>query len=212
MNKNEIRVLIDTPEKAKAAYEILTEAKERIYPPTKERLERARIESYSYIQYTDNMWSGTNICKKSVISIEELANLLNVKTEQMEKPYNVSRAALKEIYNSVCSTWQAKIVVLLGENGNLFSNEIEVSESIVNQAYIEAGCTTNPNTIQLAWLNKYTPKRKKMVKKTIEVYTNIYKNLSQSTLYSTQDEALMKACNNNLPRGVKLTGEYEIEE
>lgn len=203
MNKNNVRVLIDTPEKAKEAYRILTEAKENIFHATEDRLQRGGIEHYSHIIYASGSWSGSNDCNRTIISIGELAKLLNVKT--MEN-YSVSRTALKEIYEIVCSEWQMKIKALLINQSNIFLDNVDVPEDLVEKAYIEASQGS-----QQQWLLRNTPKRKKKVKKTVEAYLNVYADGSVYA-HETKKGAENTANNACIAKAVRVNGEYEIEE
>lgn len=78
----------------------------------------------------------------------------DMKTEQQPQTFKVTRQTFAEILPHVCSDYRDKINKLAQED--LFSNEIEVSESIVRQVHKDATKTEQRN-----WLDKYLPLPKK---------------------------------------------------
>ena len=80
MKKEEICVLIDTPEKDEKAYKILTKAGEKMYERTLERLKNSIIcDGNKYIIFDGEEWIGNDVNNKNIISLKQLKNLLKPK-------------------------------------------------------------------------------------------------------------------------------------
>jgi len=87
--------------------------------------------------------------------LEEAKKHLVTDQPEETKPNVISRKALSEIYPKVCATWKNNIKDLIA--GDLFADEFEVTDALIDLAYKEA---TYAN--QKEWLNKYFPQPEKM--------------------------------------------------
>lgn len=142
----------------------------------------------------DNKWE-VNFMPKNLELITE-ANPVKTQT--------VTRKALAEIYPNVCEEWQKRIDAVLLTNK--FGDDFEVSLELASLAYNDID-----SDIQRGWLNKHLPKPKKMVTKEVVQYGNM-DALGNVTVYSTEETALYYAGFTKLPKAIKLTGTYQIEE
>jgi predicted DNA-binding transcriptional regulator AlpA len=80
MKKEEICVLIDTPEKAKKAHDILTNAGEIIYCDTLKRLQNGMSsDEYKFLYFFNKKWYGIVDNLGTIISLKQLKNLLKPK-------------------------------------------------------------------------------------------------------------------------------------
>jgi hypothetical protein len=94
MKKEEICVLIDTPEKDEKAYKILTKAGEKMYERTLERLKNSIIcDGNKYIIFDGEEWIGNDVNNKNITSLKQLKNLL--KPKEFAIPINDESEYLK---------------------------------------------------------------------------------------------------------------------
>lgn len=124
--------------------------------------------------------------------------------EETATTQTVSRKALSEIYFEVCFDWQKKIKRIL--DNNLLADEFKVSSSLIEEAYKDAN-----DRILLDWLVKYLPKPKKMVTKEVVLYYNLRSD-GKWGVYEDKETAIDRAGFSRLPKAIKLTGTYQIEE
>jgi len=143
-------------------------------------------------------WDNGKFCGKGEPSLELVQEAKMTKVEKKVYTFKVSRQALAEVFPLVCSGYRDKINKLAQKD--LFSNEIEVSEDIVRQAYKSA-----TETEQKEWLEKYLPLPKK---KKIEILGMLDSNLE---LVSGVDPILKYRTNYKLiaPKGISGY-EYDI--
>ena len=79
MKKEEICVLIDTPEKAKKAYDILSKAGEKIYEGSNLSKGNINSEGFDFIVFNQGDWVYDELDQKTVISLKQLKKLLKPK-------------------------------------------------------------------------------------------------------------------------------------
>jgi len=131
----------------------------------------------------------------------------------------VTREALAEVYPLVCSEWQSLISLALSEKKSLFSNTIEVVPLFLERAYKEWPTGAHSEEVK-AWLDKYLPKPKVEVEKTITLYgvRNTKEDTTWATTYKTRvlaEEAIYRRRSTQYKESleiVKLTGTYKTFE
>lgn len=141
------------------------------------------FDDFHYDEYFDSLYShhegegGLVVYKKG-----EWAKVKEAIMETQPK-FKVSRQALAEVLPLVCSLYKDIINKLAQKD--LFSNEIEVSESIVRQAHLVA-----TSVDQKEWLDKYLPLPKKKKIEIVGILTvdggfssGIVKNISTRNNY-----------------------------
>lgn len=134
------------------------------------------------------------------ITIEQLLN--SKQPKETMKTQKISREGLGELYQIVCNNWQEKITSIIMTDK--FASEFEVDEKLIKQAYDEA------NEDHLKVLNKYFKKPKKLVKREMVKWVNVYPNGGQS-IYHTEQEANQNAGKERIAC-VELKGSYEVYE
>lgn len=116
------------------------------------------FDDFHYDEYFDSLHSHPE--GEGGLVVYKKRSWAKVKEEVKEQPsptFKVTRQALAEILPHVCSNYRDKINKLAQED--LFSNEVEVPESVVRQAHKDIN-----KSVQKEWLDKYLPlpKRKKI--------------------------------------------------
>lgn len=110
-NKNEVCVLVNTPELLKQVGEILTKAGEKLYYPVEKAIETGVLNetwgtTYNYLHNPDGTdWRGAIVDVLKVVSIEELAEILGVADEtivfeQKFKSFNEAMQCLSDGINT----------------------------------------------------------------------------------------------------------------
>lgn len=114
------------------------------------------FDDFHYEEFLDTLYSHPE--GEGGLVVYEKGTWAQVKEavikEQPSPTFKVTRQALAEILPHVCSDYKDRINKLAQKY--LFSNEIEVSESIVRQAHKDA-----TKKEQKEWLDKYLPLPKK---------------------------------------------------
>jgi hypothetical protein len=89
-SKEDVYVVLDTPEKVRQFYSVLVQANEPIYYTSKERWSKGEVDSeYDYSKYSGGEWNGLGIKSGTEVSVEQLAEILNVKVVETNYRFKV---------------------------------------------------------------------------------------------------------------------------
>lgn len=158
------------------------------------------------------------------ITLEQFNKYILNKEETM-KTYKVTREQMQEIYYIACYAWKTKILQLTQEYLGMFNTEGEIPEDVV-QSMRDAATSD-----QLPVINRIFPEPKKLVKKEVVAWINVYKDSlsiyrqtgdfyykgkdesgnANGRIYDSKEEADKCAYVGRIAC-VELTGTYEIEE
>lgn len=152
-----------------------------------------------YEDHYDSIKIPTPACPE--ITIEQLLN--SKQPKETMKTQKISREGLGELYQIVCNDWQNKITSIIMTDK--FTVEFEVDEKLIKQAYAEA------NEDHLKVLNKYFKEPKKLVKKEISRWVNVYPN-GDEQVYNSKYMADTWNRDSSRIACVELKGTYEIYE
>lgn len=128
-----------------------------------------------------------------------------------EEFIEIPRSAFKEIYSLLCNEYEDKVNEILGRD--LMSENVKVYKEEILSAYSDSKTSKHEKTLT-EWLEVYCPKPKKLVKKQLVGYANVYnhEDITKSVLHKDIDSCLRNAAQCALAKGVKITIEYEVEE